>query len=132
MADPSKNLSVIKVLSLLLHELSRVGWMTQLEEFDHTAAPFQFAGPEDEFEEVRKDIAGGGGTFLAYQFVILVINWFEQARTDRVQEFVFRMTLDLEHDILVFLTSEECQPTSIYLILKALYARDPTPDASSN
>jgi len=61
-----------------------------------------------------------------------VINWFERARTDRIQDFTFRMTLDLAHDIMFYLQTKQKDPTAIYLILKALYARDPTPDAPNN
>ncbi len=132
MATPDKPLSLLKVLALALHALCEAQWMKELEEFDESAAPAPFAGTEEEKEAVRDDIAAGREAYLALQFVTIVINWFERARTDRIQEFEFRMTLDLFHDIMVYLTTDKREPVAIYLILKALYARDPTPDAPNN
>jgi hypothetical protein len=132
MADANKPLSLMKVLAILLHELCRTKWIRTLEEFDEENAPLPFAGTEEEKEEVRRDIAAGREAYLALQFVTVIINWFEKGRTDRIQEFEFRMTLDLSHDITVYLASNQREPVAIYLILKALYTRDPTPDAPNN
>ncbi|WP_020694990.1 hypothetical protein [Reyranella massiliensis] len=132
MADPGKPLSLMKVLAILLYELCEAQWIRSLEEFDEEKAPAPFAGTDDEKQEVRNDIAAGREAYLALQFVVVLINWFEKARTDRIQEFEFRMTLDLSHDIMFYLTGAQKEPIAIYLILKALYTRDPTPDAPNN
>src|SRR5258708_5270754 len=81
---------------------------------------------------MRSNVVRTSCSNLALQFVTVVINWFEKARTDRIQAFEFRMTIDLSHDIVVYLSSDRKEPTAIYLILKALYTRDPTPDAPNN
>jgi len=134
MIDPSNELSHLKILALLLFELASVPWVKELNEFDSSAAErdTHFAGTEEEKVDVRKDIAAGRGTYLAWNFVVMVTNWFEGARTDRIQRFEYRGTLDFEHDMMVYLLAADREQTATYLILKALYARDPTPDASSN
>jgi hypothetical protein len=76
------------------------------------------------FNETRKDINGARGTFFAFQFAIAVMNSFEIARDDRAQPFVFRLTDDLEHDLMVYLLSERRDFMAMFLIFKALYARD--------
>lgn len=119
-------LSHIKIGAILLDELARVEWVRDLFEYDPTSErlEFEFAGTNEEREEVRKDINAGRGTYLAFQFVIQVLNWFEQARIDRQQAFVFRMASDLEHDIMVYLLSEYRNAMAIFLIFKSLYVRD--------
>jgi hypothetical protein len=122
----SERLSHLKIGAILLHELARVDWIRNLYEHDPSTEllEFEFAGTAKECEEIRKDINAGRGTFLAFQFVVQVINWFEQARTDRHQAFIFRMASDLEHDIMVYLLSEYRNAMAIFLIFKALYVRD--------
>jgi hypothetical protein len=97
-----------------------------LAEFDPAEDGLEnaFAGTADEKEEVRKDINAGRGTYLGFQFVLLVMNWFEEARPDCREEFVFRLTPDMEHDFLHYLLSEARSDVATFLVLKALYARD--------
>lgn len=121
----SKGLSHLKILSLLLWDLSRVEWMTALFNANLQFRELEFGGTTVEREEVRHDINAGRGTYIAFQFVIKTLNAFETGRTDRVQEFEFRLTNDLMHDIMVYLLSERRDDMAIFLILKALYVRDP-------
>jgi|GEM_PF-1717798 len=122
----SNGLSHLKIMSILLVSLASVEWVNELEEFDpqgnHDEG--EFVGTAEEREETRKDINAGRGTFFAFQFAIAVINSFETSRDDRVQEFMFRLTPDLEHDLMVYLLSERRDAMAVFLILKALYARD--------
>jgi hypothetical protein len=122
----SSHLSHLKIAAILIQELSDVEWVTNLYEYDPSSEILNvdFSGTSEEREEVRKDINAGRGTYLGFQFVMQVLNWFEQARIDRAQPFIFRMTSDLEHDIMVYLLSEYRNAMAIFLTLKALYVRD--------
>lgn len=129
----SKGLSHIKMMAILLTELSSIEWMKDLVEFDgEERKGGAFLGTPDERAETRADIAGGGGTFLAFEFAITVINYFEAKRIDREGPFCFRATQDVLHDILVYLSSEYRHAMSTFLILTALYARPHEPSASAN
>lgn len=122
-ARESEKLSHLKIMAVLLFALSKVEWVKELEEFDPDNEPCQYAGTEAEKEETRKDINAGRGTFLGLQFVLGILNAFEAARDDRQEEFAFRLTHDLEHDLMVYLLSERRDDMAIFLIMKALYAR---------
>ena len=96
-----------------------------LYEFDiEGTREYEFNGPEEIRLEVRKDINAGRSAYLGYQFCIFVINFFERWRIDKRQAFEFRMTSDMEHNLLVYILSDCRDPMAIYLILKALYIRD--------
>jgi hypothetical protein len=125
MMPNSHGLSHVKILAILLYQLSCVEWVTDLYEFDSSRDGIEFNGTNDEREETRKDINGGRGTYLAFQFAVQVIGWFEKARIDRLQDFEFRLTTALEHDMMVYLLSEKREETAVYLILHALFTRDP-------
>ena len=119
-------LSHIKIGALLLNELAREEWIRDL--FEYKPDPkddYTFAGTPEELTEVRRDINSGRGTYFAFQFVIGVLNWFEASRIDRHSSFIFRMTPDLEHDLMVYLLSRTHEEMAIFLALKALYSRDP-------
>jgi len=120
----SDGLSHLKILAILLHQLSTVEWVREIHEFDPASDGLEFAGTEAQREEIRKDINAGRGTYLAFQFVIRVINWHERHRIDKVDDFEPRLTPELEHDCLVYLLSGRGDDLAIYLFLKALYARD--------
>jgi hypothetical protein len=128
MAD-SRGLSPVKILALLLYQLSCVDWVTSLHEYDGSLDGLEFDGTPDQRNDVRRDINAGRGTYLAFQFVIQTINWFESARVDCLQPFMFRLTGALEHDTMVYLLSERREEMAIYLMLHALYARDPKVNA---
>lgn len=124
----SNGLSHIKMLAILMYLLAKVPWLTKLDEFDFEASRdaerYEFNGSAGERENARKDINAGHGAYLGYQFAMAVINWFEVGRIDKRQPYVFRMTHDMEHDILVYLLSERRDPMAIFLVLKALFLRD--------
>jgi hypothetical protein len=122
----SNGLSHLKIMAILLVSLASVDWVQDLEEFDPEGRrdEGEFVGTAEEREETRLDINAGRGTFFAFQFAIAIINSFEISRDDRAQEFVFRLTPDLEHDLMVYLLSERRDAMAVFLIFKALYARD--------
>ncbi|RXH32420.1 hypothetical protein XH84_14655 [Bradyrhizobium nanningense] len=122
----SNGLSHLKIMSILLVSLASVEWVQELEEYDPTGGhdEGEFAGSSDAMRETRLDINAGRGTFFAFQFVVAVINSFEISRDDKCQKFEFRLTSDLEHDIMVWLLSERRDPMAMFLILKSLYIRD--------
>ncbi|MGE5565018.1 MAG: hypothetical protein ACM3YN_02515 [Parcubacteria group bacterium] len=120
----SNGLSHIKMLAVLLHELTAVGWLKDLCEFDgEDRDGLEFAGSREEREEIRNDINGGGEVYLAFQFVVMVINFFEAARTDRDGAFSFKLTPSLEHDMMVYLKSGQPTEMAIFLVLEGLYTR---------
>jgi len=123
----SDGLSHTKIMAILLYALSQVEWVAELEEFNPEGdrREGEYNGTPQEREESRRDINSGRGTFLTLQFVLAILNAFEEARDDRQQEFVFRLTHELEHDLMVYLLSERRDDMAIYLILESLYARDP-------
>lgn len=122
----SNGLSHLKIMAIMLTNLASVDWVKELEDFDPTndRREGDFHGTVEEQQETRDDIDGGRGTFLAYQFTMDILNSFESSRDDRTEPFKFRMTTDLEHDIMVFLTSDRRDSIAVFLIFKALYARD--------
>lgn len=125
----SNGLSHLKIMAILLVQLAELDWVKNLYEYDpdNENLPFEFAGTAAQKREVRKDINAGRGTFLAFQFAMQVLNWFEAARDDRIQPFEFRLTSDLEHDLMVYLMSPRRDEMATFLIFKALYVRDPKP-----
>lgn len=123
----SYGLSHLKIMAILLVSLASVEWVQEIEEFDADGRhdEWEYVGTKDERGETRADVRAGRGTFLAFQFAIAVLNSFEVSRDDRKQLFEFRLTTDLEHDLMVYLTSERRDSMAMFLIFKALYARDP-------
>lgn len=127
--NTSKELSHLKILSILLFQLSHFEWVKDIFEWDSDSEDigWSFRGSASEREELRKDINAGRGTYLAFQFVLRMMSWYETARIDRVPFTGSRITADLEHDILVYLLSERREEMATYLILKALYIRESVP-----
>ncbi|MGM4963968.1 hypothetical protein AB7714_10715 [Tardiphaga sp. 1201_B9_N1_1] len=120
--ENSGDLSHIKVLSLLLYHLVSVDWAPTL--FDRIPRDSgRWANKEELRDQIRGCINAGRGNYLGFQFVIQLINWFEEARVDRNEPFSFRLTPDLEHDLMVYFGSQKHDELSTYLILKALYSR---------
>jgi hypothetical protein len=117
----TKELSHIKVLAILLHQLVSVEWVKEI--YVAGSGSERLTSKPERLEKLQSCIQKGRGSYLAFQFVISLINWFETARRDSKQPFVFRLTPDLEHDIMVYLGSEARDELSTFLILKALYAR---------
>jgi hypothetical protein len=115
-------LSHIKVLSLLLHHLVSAKWAPNFQDALSKDSKL-WAGKENVRDHVRTCLNAGRGNYLAFQFVITIINSFETIRDDRSEPFIFRLTSDLEHDLMVYFASEKQDELSTYLILKALYSR---------
>lgn len=101
-------LSHIKVLSLLLHHLVSGKWAPHFQDALSKDSKL-WAGKEDIRDHVRKCLNAGRGNYLAFQFVIQIINAFEKGREDRSEPFVFRLTSDLEHDLMVYFASTQGQ-----------------------
>ncbi|MGO9740243.1 MAG: hypothetical protein ACLPN5_01750 [Roseiarcus sp.] len=122
----SNELSHLKIVSILAIVLSNSEWIKELSEFDPQDEPrgYHFVGTQQEKEKIRMDINAARGAYFALQFCTQVLNWFETARIDRVQRFEFRMTEGLEHDVLVHLVSSRRNVDAMFLMFKALYARD--------
>jgi len=121
--DPkSDGLSHVKVLSLLLHHLVSSDWCPEVFE-GGAGSTGRWKGKEHIKDKIRHCVAAGRGKYLALQFVIQLINWFETHRIDRIEPFKFRLTPDLDHDLMVYFASEKQDELSTFLILKALYSR---------
>jgi hypothetical protein len=122
----SIGLSHVKILSLLLYQLASVDWATKFHKCSETPDGLNnpYTGkPRLVKDDTRLGIIEGGGTYLAFQFVIHMINWFEIPRTDRSVPFEFRLTPDLEHDLMLYLGSEIKDELALFLMLKCLYVR---------
>lgn len=119
----SNGLSHLKLMALLLYALCKFDWVKVLLEWSANNDGSAFDGTPEERRELQRDINKARGKFLAYTFAIDVIEWFEQGREDRVEEFVPRMTHDMEHDLLAYLMAGNVDPIGLFLILKALYVR---------
>ncbi|WP_143596131.1 hypothetical protein [Tistlia consotensis] len=120
----SSGLSHLKMMAILLYQLATVDWVNDIYEYDPSADGIIFNGSDSEKAEARLDLNAGRGTYLAFHFTIHVINWFESVRDDRKDIFVFRMTPELFHDLMVYLLSPRREEMAIFLALKCLYARD--------
>lgn len=117
-------LSEMKKLALLLFQLASVDWVGEIVET--TTEPSEvsrYRGNIPLWEAIRKGICSGPEAYFGLQFVVQVINRIERARQDRVEVFRFRLTPDLQHDILVYLHSDAKDDLALFLILKALYSR---------
>jgi hypothetical protein len=129
----SDGLSHLKILSILLSQIALNEWVAELEEFDPEGLheEGEYNGTPEEHEESKQDLNAGRGTFLGYQFVADLLNSYEESRDDKIQPFVYRMTADLEHDLMVFLLWERGRgqdlflfEISTFLFFKALFVRD--------
>jgi hypothetical protein len=133
-SQDSNGLSHLKIMTILLAHLALNDWVAGLQEFDPESDgehSFEFNGTPEERDSSRKDLNAGRGTFLGYQFVSAILNSFEQSRDDKVQQYEYRMTNDLEHDLMVFLSWERDHQQdkflfemALFLFFKALFVRD--------
>ena len=115
-------LSHIKILGLLLYHLSTVSWVRYL--FEYNGEYHKFNGTPEQRTEAARDLNAGREACLALYFCTQVINAFEQYRTDKSDGFEYRMTKDLEFDLMHYLLGGEKSEIAVFLILKALYVRD--------
>ncbi len=76
-----------------------------------------------EMREICK-FKDGGCHYLAWQIIYHVCEFFEENRTDRLDDFVDRRTDEFELDIVSGLLSKKLSAQAIHLILKALFLRD--------
>lgn len=127
MLPTTTQLSHIKILALLICSFSQAEWIRSVSEFDPAADGIEFDGTDDELDTVRLDLNAGREAFFALHFATAIINWFEKGRIDQLGEFHFRMTKDLKHDLLAYLVQKKAEEMGVFLILKALYARNPKP-----
>lgn len=122
----TQRLSQLKIAALLLDALASSKWIAEFDAFDIESETLDYSagGDPSEYEEIRLDIFNGAEEFLALQFCKAVINVIEEARVDCQMPFQYRMTPDMEKDIIFYLKSNFRNPISTFLILKALYLRD--------
>lgn len=120
-------LSHTKLCALLLHALSTVPYIASVAEHDYNEdLEYRFTGSAKQFGEAKADLVAAREVVLALDFCLSVISWYEQNRIDRKEQFSFRLTPDLRHDIISYLVARQTEPKAIYLILEALYVRMPT------
>lgn len=121
----SDGLSHVKILALLLFQLSEFSWVTVVEACEPTAPGLgnPYTGTGADFDLVRADIVDAEGTYLGFQFAINSITTIEREREDRLEPYIFRITPDFEHDILAYMLSEARDEFALYLMLKALFVR---------
>lgn len=122
--EASEKLSYLKIIALLLHNLCHVPFLGTLSDHEYSKKDFTYAGPRSEFVENRRDLIDGREIILAFDYCFLVLDWIERNRTDKVGDYVVRLTSDMRHDFLSYLLSGDRERKAIYLILKALFLRD--------
>lgn len=121
-SEGTDKLSHIKIVALLLFHLSNVNWVRTL--YEYNGDYHKFNGTPEQRAETAKDLNAGREAFLAFHFSIMIINWFETYRTDKSDPFEYRMSKDLEFDLMHFLIGVEKSEMALFLILKAVYLRD--------
>jgi hypothetical protein len=82
-----------------------------------------FAGQPGDREENKKDLIDAREAVLALDFCFLILDAIERSRTDKIGQYVMPLTLDMRHDLLVYLISGERERQAIFLVLKALLLR---------
>jgi hypothetical protein len=119
-------LSHTKVVALLLHNLAPAPYISRVVDHEFTNdLDYQFCGSEPQYIEARKDLIAARDVVLALDFCLAVIAWYEGNRIDRKEQFAFRLTPDLRHDILSYLVARQTDPKAVYLFLEALFIRTP-------
>ncbi|WP_439572771.1 hypothetical protein [Phreatobacter sp.] len=117
-------LSHVKIAALLLFALTSEPFIGNMYDHEYQEEEkYKFRGTEAQFEAARQDLIDGREVLLAFDFAIIVINWFEQNRVDRAIPFRQPLTADMRHDILSYLLNGSPDPKALYLILKAMYLR---------
>lgn len=125
-AGEADALSHIKVAALLLHNLASSPFIAGLYDHEFTTEPeYHFSGTPEQYDEARQDLISAREVILSLDFCISIICWYEERRIDRTDPHVFRMTVDLRHDIISYLVSRQSEQKAVYLILKALFIRRP-------
>lgn len=118
-------LSYLKRASLLLHSLVSIQFLGNFKEHTYEEElKFTFRGNDTQYLDSRKDLIDARDAILSLDFVLNIINYFEEHRIDRVEPFRMPLTLDMRHDLLFYLLSGEVDDKALYLILKALYLRN--------
>ncbi|MFC3207209.1 hypothetical protein [Aquamicrobium soli] len=122
--EATTTLSHVKILSLLLYNLSSESFLGNLYNHDYDEEEkYTFKGTDQQKYEARRDLIDGRESVLAMDFCIMIIDWFERNRIDRFEPYRQRLTKDMRHDLLNYLLSGACERKALYLILKALYLR---------
>lgn len=126
MDAPTVALSHVKICALLLASLVSEAFLGNLHSYEYNEEEkYEFRGTPAEKEQAKKDLLDGREASLGLDFVILIIHWYEKNRTDRASPFIQPLTVDMRHDLLNYVLSEELEKRGLYLILKALYLRPP-------
>ena len=118
----TESLSYTKIFAILLCALCKrkyIGEMKPYEPFRRAMPEFQ--GTDEQRQAILEDLLGAPEAVSALQFCLAVLNHYEQKRLDRKTPFVFRMTEQGRHDLLVLLTGDEPSPIAVYLCLESLY-----------
>ncbi|MER9950196.1 hypothetical protein [Mesorhizobium sp. M0047] len=130
--EKTKDLSHVKICALLLFNLNAEPFLGNF--FDHTYqedVQYDFRGTDAEKAAARSDLIDGRESILSLDFCILVINWFEKNRSDRVAPYRQPFTIDMRHDLLVNLINRTIDRKALYLSLKGMYLR-PSHGGSTN
>lgn len=122
----TKELSQLKITSLLLYNLTRIPFLGSMHAHDWGANQKFFSSLSgSKFDEAKKDLIDLRDLLLSFDFCIAVIDWVERNRCDRSTPYTQRLTPDMRHDMLSYLLGETKDKRALYLILKALYLREP-------
>lgn len=120
----TEELSHIKIVSLLLFNLSKENFLGNMYEYNYKDENgYRFQGTDDEKSEAKNDLVDCRECLLAMDFCFIVASFYEMNRKDRDEPFSNRMTIDMRHDLIGYLIDGNVDRKSLYLIVKALYLR---------
>lgn len=121
----TESLSYIKIFAILLWCLSKQSYIQQIRTYSAGArrSEYEFNGDEKLREALVEDFLGAPEVICAIDFCMAVIGAYEEARTDRLTPYVWRLTKSFRHDLIVVLTGGEINPQHVYVMLEANFAR---------
>ena len=118
-------ISPMKAVALLLFNLSQVRFISSMSnhKFDTDRVDYTFQGSGEEFTEARDDLTAAPEAVLSFDFSMSVLCWYERYRIDRFETFVYRITSELRHDFLSYITGRSTEARGLYLALEAAFVR---------
>jgi len=118
----TEKLSHLKMAALLLFNLNRGNFLGNFFDHDYAEEPkVTWRGTAEQHKKARADLIDARESVLSFDFCMIIIDWFERNRQDRVSSYQQPLTEDMRHDMLVYLISQKVDEKALYLILKALF-----------
>jgi hypothetical protein len=126
------NLAEIKVLSIMLWALTRKGFIIECRDYEPEIgdATYEFKSMDglevhrDRIKsEAKSDFLNAPDIICALDFCLVVINAFEEVRTDRLTELDPFLAPEFRHNLIYYLKQSDVSALSVYTTLEANYSR---------